>query len=351
MYGFSICLDEKFDDETKEYINNMAKSGFEGIFASFQFEPKEREIYFERLEELGKLAKELNLGLVVDISDISLMDLKKSYSTIDNIRESGVTGLRIDTGISFDIVAELSRKIKVELNGSTLTKEDIDELKNNGAYFSNLEAWHNYYPRPETGLGSTFFKEKNKWLRELGLGVMCFIPGDLVYDGPLYKGLPTLEKHRYMNRFESAMELVKKYKVDKVYIGDPRISDTLMDHFNQYINNGIYVLHAEIFDEFKDLDILKKVHTNRDDSAAFVLRSKESRGLKKETIEAKNNIDRLTGSITIDNLNYGRYEGELQITKRDLNKDEKVNVLGRVKENDLEILQYINGGDKFKLEF
>jgi len=46
-------------------------------------------------------------------------------------------------------------------------------------------------------------------------------------------------------------------------------------------------------------------------------------------------IPREKGSVTIDNNQYGGYAGELQITLTDLPANEKVNVVGRMVEEDL----------------
>lgn len=46
--------------------------------------------------------------------------------------------------------------------------------------------------------------------------------------------------------------------------------------------------------------------------------------------------------VTIDNHLYPRYEGEIEITKRDLPCNEKVNVLAQVKDYDLPLLKYVD---------
>ncbi len=84
----------------------------------------------------------------------------------------------MDYGITIEQMAHASHKIDIGLNASTITLEEVAELKAHQADFSRLEAWHNYYPRPETGIGTTFFNEKNRWLKELGLQVFTFVPGD-----------------------------------------------------------------------------------------------------------------------------------------------------------------------------
>ncbi len=47
---------------------------------------------------------------------------------------------------------------------------------------------------------------------------------------------------------------------------------------------------------------------------------------------------------------YLRYKGELQITKRDLLPDEKVNVLGHVVRSDLPLLNFIQSKTKMIFE-
>ena len=48
---------------------------------------------------------------------------------------------------------------------------------------------------------------------------------------------------------------------------------------------------------------------------------------------------RRRGDVTIDNSNYGRYMGELQIVLHDLPADRRVNVIGRIVSEDLCLLE------------
>ena len=81
---------------------------------------------------------------------------------------------------------------------------------------------------------------------------------------------------------------------------------------------------------------------NRPDVARDVVRLRERREKRILPTEPQDNIyARPKGSVTIDNNLYQRYEGEIEITKRDLPCDQKVNVLGQVKNYDLALLDYI----------
>ncbi|TKV17243.1 DUF871 domain-containing protein, partial [Citrobacter sp. TBCS-11] len=54
-----------------------------------------------------------------------------------------------------------------------------------------------------------------------------------------------------------------------------------------------------------------------------------------------NTSERSRGSITIDNCDYGRYMGEIQIVKNDLAADEKVNVVGKIIAEDRPLITFI----------
>ncbi|WP_280947868.1 MupG family TIM beta-alpha barrel fold protein, partial [Enterococcus faecalis] len=226
-------------------------------------------------------------------------------------------------------------KIDIGLNASTITLEEVAELKAHQADFSRLEAWHNYYPRPETGIGTTFFNEKNRWLKELGLQVFTFVPGDGQTRGPIFAGLPTLEKHRGQNPFAAAVGLMADPYVDAVYIGDPTISERTMAQFGYYHQTNQFLLEVAP-SKSRYLKRILGTHTNRLDAARDVLRSELSRTsemFRKDeiaTIESEQTEARPVGTVTIDNEKYGRYMGEIQVTLVDLPKDEKVNTITRI---------------------
>jgi len=293
------------------------------------------------------LARGLEMELVADIAPSSLAALGKTWEDADTLTEWGVTGLRVDYGVTPKQVANLSKQMMVALNASTLTAEELDAMKTEGLVLEQVEAWHNFYPRPETGLDRDWFNDKNAWLHGQGIRVQAFIPGDGQLRGPLYETLPTLEDHRGQAPFTCYLEL--EASVDRILIGDPGISERTMHQFATY-QEGVIVLRAT---GQGDDSLLKSIQTNRMDPARDVIRSVESRAYGRPgngLLEPAALADRPLGSITIDNLRYGRYAGELQITKRDLTADERVNVIGRVIEVDRPLVQQIGPGGRFRLE-
>lgn len=57
---------------------------------------------------------------------------------------------------------------RIVLNASTLNDPFLDALQQHG-FHGELEAWHNYYPRRNTGLDVRFFEARNNWLKAHGV--------------------------------------------------------------------------------------------------------------------------------------------------------------------------------------
>ena len=62
-------------------------------------------------------------------------------------------------------------------------------------------------------------------------------------------------------------------------------------------------------------------------------------------------IERIFGNVTVDNSNFGRYEGELQIVNAVLPADSRVNVVAAVIVEEIFLTDYIKPGQKFSFKF
>ncbi|RHW43146.1 DUF871 domain-containing protein [Neobacillus notoginsengisoli] len=353
MLGISVYLSQPVAAQ-EPYIRKMKEHGFDSIFTSLHIPEDNPARYRDELKALGKIAKELDMELVPDISPNSLKHLGCTWENADSLLNWGLSGLRVDYGVEPEIIALLSQKMKVALNASTLTREEITALKKCGLNTSSVEAWHNFYPRPETGLDRESFREKNRLLKEEGITVMAFVPGDETRRGPLFEGLPTLEDHRHFSPFTAYLDLKENEEIDKILIGDPELSEGALRQFSSYRDETFYLRARSFTSDQHLLETLSATQSNRQDRARDVIRSMESRMyalIGTKSVPPLNTVERPTGSITIDNERYGRYQGEVQITKKDLTADDKVNVVGRVIEEDLPLLPFIKGGCRFMLRW
>ncbi|MGR3777002.1 DUF871 domain-containing protein [Bacillus paramycoides] len=349
MIGVSIYLSKERVEKQEEWLEIAQKNGFSSIFTSLHIPEDDPNTYKELIQILGKQALKYEMELMVDVSPKSLHHLGITYENVEELVGWGITGLRMDYGIAPKEIACVSHKMKVALNASTITESFWKELMAENIRVDRVEAWHNFYPRPETGLAKSFLQKQNKYLHECGIKTMAFIPGDGEKRGPLYEGLPTLEKHRYMRPLEAYLELVQECDVDKVLIGDISGSLESVQEIASASGGIIPVRYQSFINDSDALQLIERVHTNRLDPARDVIRSVESREESNVVLQPVNTILRKRGSITIDNELYGRYAGEMQIVINDLPADKKVNVVGMVVEEDVSLLPYIGAGKKFQL--
>ncbi|WP_144559848.1 DUF871 domain-containing protein [Bacillus thuringiensis] len=349
MIGVSIYLSKERVEKQEEWLKVAKENGFSSIFTSLHIPEDDPGTYKELIQILGKQALENKMELMVDVSPKSLHHLGISYENVEELLGFGITGLRMDYGIAPKEIARVSHKMKVALNASTITESFWEELIAEKIRIENVEAWHNFYPRPETGLAKSFLQKQNQYLHECGIKTMAFIQGDGEKRGPLYEGLPTLEKHRNMRPLEAYLELVQDCGVDKVLIGDISGSLESVQEIASASRGIIPLRYKSLITDREVLKMVERVHTNRLDPARDVIRSVESREGNKVVLQPLHTIARKKGSITIDNELYGRYAGEMQVVVHDLPVDEKVNVVGMVVEEDISLLPFIHAGQKFKL--
>lgn len=351
MLGISIYLSKEHIEKNLQLIQSAKVNGFQSIFTSLHIPEDDPSTYKELLQKLGQHAMDNDMELIADISPKSLAYLGLDYSTVTELVNWGVSGLRIDYGLSEKQIADLSKKMKIALNASTITEEFLETLLHHDLCTKNVEAWHNFYPRPETGLSKQYLIEKNRWIKKYGITTMAFIPGDEEKRGPLFKGLPTLEKHRDTTPLHAYLELTQSCYVDKVLVGDVSLKKDTLEKL-ALAKDYIPLRYQPVLSDTSLIKSIEDVHTNREDPARDVIRSMESRLYGRfghVKLLPNNTTSRVRGSITIDNELYGRYAGEMQITLTDLPSNAMVNVVGTVIEDDLPLLSFIGAGTKFKL--
>ncbi len=185
----------------------------------------------------------------------------------------------------------------------------------------NMIAWHNFYPKPETGLDKEYFLEKQALYDELGIPVYAFIPGEENKRGPLYQGLPTLEDHRNQSPYISAVQL-NRWGVSGVFVGDPGCCKELLQRLVRFDQKKVIELTYEGTVE------IEGEYQLRPDSGRDVFRMLDTR--TDSNVPPTNTFRRKKGTITQDNDLYGRYKGELQIVRHNLERNPAVNVVGRI---------------------
>lgn len=303
-----------------DFLEMLAKENISKVFISAHM-PEMNEGFVEELKIVLNKAKELNIQVVLDIS-------KNYFDKVKDIIHD-IYSLRFDYGFSDDEIAQIAEQYNfyIELNASTVSKEQLKILQNKGLKLDRIRISYNFYPKPYTGMTYQEFIKRNKFFKSLGLTTMAYIPAKNKRL-PIYAGLPTLEEHRTAE-LEVCLQELAWMGVDEIFFGDSYVTSeelkTAKELDYRVINIPI-VVKKGLSD--LELNILNQKHQIRVDQSDYLLRAVGR--VKEDKIMPFNTVARKKGDITIDNCLFSRYQGELNIVKQDLPKDEKVNVVGYV---------------------
>ncbi|GAA0076401.1 MupG family TIM beta-alpha barrel fold protein [Clostridium sp. CTA-5] len=350
-YGFSVYFGlDNTREENIKLLKEAYKLKFTRIFTSLHIPEANYDILKSEIKEFFKIAKEYNMDIISDISPNTFKFLGLDNMDLKGLSNIGVKTIRIDFGYTEEEIAKMSKNIygiKIQLNASTTTEEFLKKLDKYSPNYNNIDALHNFYPRVGTGISEKCMKEKNAILNQRGIKVSAFVQSNNKKRGPLKDGLPTLEDHRSMDVREAANHLFALGN-QCVFIGDSLPSEKELKDLSSLKPDAIELLIK--LKDYSDITfrLLKETYTQRIDEARDAIRASESRLIiKDEKIKAFNTVDKKCGDITIDNENYMRYMGELQILKTNQKGDYRTNVVASVLKRYIYLLKYIEGGKKF----
>lgn len=335
--------------ENLQLLEMAANCGIRRVFTSLHIPETDTAVLKKELGVLLRAAREYDMEIISDISPRTLEMLDMKEFRLEAFRQLGITTLRLDYGYEAKQIAALSHNevgIRLQLNASTITEQILADLRAADTDFSHIDALHNFYPRKGTGLSETALCRKNALLKAAGIRVGAFVPSHGRQRGPLFEGLPTLEAHRCWQTGRAARHLVA-LGVDSVFLSDSLPLQEELQFLGRLPENEV-VLEAHLLTDDKvQRDLLQRTFTAREDEARDAIRAQESRGLLQGTVEPENNKERRRGAVTIDNKDYLRYMGELQIVKKSQPADKRVNVAAQISECELFMLKYITAGRKF----
>lgn len=355
-YGISVYITPEFTmDKNVEYIETAKLLGYDILFTSLHLPEVDYKYIIHKYRHLLRIAKENNMTVVADIAR-DIMDIFGATARdLSPFKVLNIDILRIDCGFSYDEIISMSNNdvgLKIQLNASTIAQEDLIFLDGKGVNWDNISFCHNFYPRPDTGLSYNFFMKKNKMLKELGAQIWSFIPSQVGKRGPLFEGLPTLEIHRERDSYIAARHLAYTGLIDGIIFGDAYADKNELKKVAS-INSDMIEININLIDIINEEEkniIFLPFHSNRMDAPEHIVRSNVSRRYARKGMRIKPNncMTRETFSVTIDNERFDRYSGELQIVLKDLPRDQRINVVGKVCSDEDILVNQIAPGKKFK---
>lgn len=339
--GFSVYV-STFEQQ-KSMLEKIKGQGYP-IFISLHIAEEVSADYVEKVQAMCAWLYENNFSIMADVSPYTL-DRFEVRSLAELVQQLHISNLRLDFGFDAQSLEEDLKGLKdssaVEITYNASTLSPTSAIQKDAFYM------HNFYPRPETALDEGLFKALNDMIREKGGRRLAFIAGDQVKRGPIYEGLPTLEKHRYAAPYAQYVDLVREYELDAVYVGDVSLSTKQLQLILADFEDGILRLPLAFRKDYEYL--YQQVFTVRQDSPKSLARVQESREFAQagKIIQPENTTYRARGSITIDNERYKRYSGEIQITKEAYPADKRVNVIGRLAKEYHLLLNHLRNGEQF----
>ncbi|MGG3912776.1 MupG family TIM beta-alpha barrel fold protein [Rossellomorea vietnamensis] len=335
MIGISVYLS---DEDAEARILRASASGVKLAFTSLHI-PDESGINTERVRGLLSLFKREGFQVFADVSKKTPAMLGLHH--FEELKELGVTSLRLDDGFTTDEMLGLSRQFQIAINASTVGEKELQRWIDCGLETGNMISWHNFYPKPETGLDEEYFLKQQDLYDGLGIPVYAFIPGDEKKRGPLHLGLPTLEDHRGQSPYVSAVQL-KRWGVTGIFVGDPGCSEELLGKLVRFDQEEVIEL------SYRGSGEIEGEYQLRPDPGRDVFRLLDTR--TESEIPPQHTGERPRGTITQDNDLYGRYKGEMQIVRRDLESNPAVNVAGRIRTEYLDLMELFEAAQRIVIK-
>lgn len=356
--GISIYLNNSTLEEIKNYINLAAKYGFKRIFTCLiSATDKNIDEILKEFKEILKVANENDMEVIADIDPTVFNKLNASIVDLKVFKDMGLSGIRLDMGFSGyeeSVMTYNKYGLKIELNISNGTKY-VDNIISYKSNINNIYGCHNFYPHVYTGLSYDNFIASSKQFKDLGIRTAAFVNSPSAKFGPwpVSEGLCTLEMHRDLPIEVQAKHLFATGLIDDVIIANAFASEEELKALSK-INMEMLEFNVELIDDIRDLDkkiVLEEFHFNRGDSSEYMARSTQSRvKYKGESFPPYNVIDIKRGNILIDTDLYTRYAGELQLALKDMKNIGKTNVVGKIVDDELFLLDYIKPWSKFSFK-
>lgn len=353
--GISLYPNHTSMTENIAYIELASQYGFKRIFTCLLSVDQDIEQAINEFKIITACAKQNSMEVIADVAPAIFTKYGVSYQDLSFFKELGLDGIRLDLGFSGIEEAYMTLNpygLKIELNASNGTKY-VDNIVSYHPNVENILGCHNFYPHVYTGLGYNHFIKCSKQFKDLGIRTAAFVNSKSAMFGPwpVTEGLCTLEMHRNLSIDVQTKHLFATNVIDDVIIANAFASEEelkCLSEIDKYMLE-FTVAFANNIPELEKKIVLEEFHFNRGDVSEYVARSTQSRvKYKDHNFPPFNTPDIKKGDVLIESSLYSRYAGELQIALKDMKNSGKTNVVGRIVEEEIFLLDYLEPWMKFK---
>jgi hypothetical protein len=351
-FGVALYPDDISISHDIKYLEMVRKYNFSELFLCL-FSAEN----LENSKRIINIAKEMGFFITADIHFDVFKDHGLNYEDISFIKEIGLDAIRLDKGFSGFEEAMMTYNdfgIFIDLNISS-DYNIVEKVLNYRPRKSFLRASHNYYPKDFTGLSEEYYIKSTSFAKLNGLKTSGFIfsqNGDFSIKSSISK-TPMLEMHRNFDIVTQAKHLINMELSDKIIIGNCYAKEDeikKLSELEESILSFDIIPMKGISDKEKEY-LEFPLYTCRGDNSVYTIRTLEARKKIKNICVKNNSYDINRGDIFIDNENSEGYEGELSIALKNIKNNGNMNVLARVKEEEIFMLKYLDSWKKFNFNF
>lgn len=376
--GISVYPDKSPKEEVYAYMEKAAKLGFKRIFTCFLSIPEDkRESYLVEFKEFMAKAHELGFEVAADTNPEVFKLIGATPSNLKPFVDLGLDIIRMDGNFGTQGDIQLTRNqdnIKIEFNASM--DSGVELLIKNGGNREQIIMCHNFFPERYTGLDFDLFQEYNKYWKELNLHTAAFVSSNnenTIGPWQVFCGLPTVEIMRGLPIDLQARLMLAAGNIDDILIGNYPATDEELEALSK-INFQAIEMRVdevpEITENEKQIMYEFGPHWDRYDHSSFMLRSsmprvkfKEKATVQDSGLSSDKEVDDKSiphhdcgkkvftrGDVLIVNDNLAHYRGELEIVLTEIPNDGERNLVATIKEEELQLLDFIKPGHHFALK-
>ncbi|NVF12300.1 DUF871 domain-containing protein [Anaerococcus sp. AGMB00486] len=356
--GISIYPEHSTKENDLAYMKMAAKYGFTRIFTCLLSVEESKEETISNFSNFISQAHNLGYTVSVDTNGHVFEFLGAKADNLSVFSQMGVDIIRLDWPLSDSeniLMTNNPYGIAVEFNASS--DISLDLLIKKGANRNAMSTCHNFYPQEYTGLSKKRFDYFTDKYYQMGLPVHSFISSNnenTFGPWPVFKGLCTLEEHRYKAIDYQLRHLIADRRINDIIIGNAFASEDELKVLSQ-IDLSIPSLKINLNNDIMDIEeniLFDFVHADRIDSSEYFIRSSSTRIFAKDSDIPAKNVDKEffeRGDVLIVNNNLAHYKGEIQIVKKQIKNTGERNLLGYLDENEQLILNMLCEQNPFRI--
>jgi len=361
--GISLYPDMTAPAETKAYLEKAAGLGYRRAFLSMILDnlnfagaaKPDAPVFADTVA----LCNQNGLAVWCDLNEDTIAYFGGLEQSLTRLAEIGLHGVRIDSGLTPEELAAVTchpSGICLQLNCAGLradrlrsvrAAEELFDMLSKRGDLSRVEACFNFYPREGTGIAETSVAGACEILHRYPIRVSAFVASrtvpSLLHEPS--RGVPTVERLRNVDPY-TAGRILTFLGVDDVLFGDGSASDAELAALQEALSDGPTRLRVHYDAQISSETVLalgSVVFENREDEPVALLRGTASRGLRLEPFAC---CAGAYGDVTVDNTTSAQYAGELQILLADHPARSFANIVGRVCEDDLPLLEYLRDASR-----